>query len=136
MVSVDAPAWRRRWRAIGLGADKLLPIGYTVLAPSFQQLNAKITSSLIVPGNGRWTFTDEDTALILEGSVFAMAFIAESMLVQVVVTDTKLHLPDLHDCHDLHYGTNAKSSECVFPDPWPPLGRIAAAPLHLPQPSI
>ena len=76
MVSVDAPAWRRRWRAIGVGADKLLPIGYTVLAPSFQQLNAKIASSLIVPGNGRWTFTDEDTALILEGSVFAMAFIA------------------------------------------------------------
>ena len=73
MVSVDASAWRRRWRAIGLAADRLLPTDYAVPAPSFQQLHVKIATSLIVPGNGRWKFSDEDKALILDGSVFHFA---------------------------------------------------------------
>lgn len=103
MVSVDASAWRRRWRAIGLAADRLLPAGYNFPAPSSEQLLAKIPSYLIIPGkgNGRWTFSEEDKDLILDGVVFALGFVAESMPVQVVATDMKPQLPQVLNlsCH-------------------------------------
>ena len=126
MVSVDASAWRRRWRAIGLAADRLLPAGYNFPAPSSEQLLAKIPSYLIIPGkgNGRWTFSEEDKDLILDGVVFALGFVAESMPVQVVATDMKPQLPQVQrgaqtqDYRTAFYGfaktscTSFRSQDC------------------------
>ena len=88
-------AWRRRWRALGLAADRLLPVGYRFPAPPVEDLKAKIGGSIIVPGNGRWTFSEADREIVLDGALFAMSFVAETMPVQVTDTDMKEHLPDM-----------------------------------------
>ena len=92
---MEPHAWRRRWRALGLAADRLLPVGYSFPAPPVEDLKAKIGASIIVPANGRWTFSDADREIILDGALFAMSFVAEAMPVQVTVTDTKAHLPEM-----------------------------------------
>ena len=73
--------WRRRWRALGLAVDRLLPLAYKSSAPL-------VPAYVNVSADRKVTLSDVDRALVAEAVDFAQNFIAE-LPVQVALTDFK-----------------------------------------------
>lgn len=91
---MTAEQWRRRWRAVGLGVDRLFPVAYGPPAPRLECLHGLVPNSLAVPGEGRRSFDNAEKELVKDGCVFGMKFIAEFLPGQVVCADAKPLLPE------------------------------------------
>jgi hypothetical protein len=81
-------AWRRRWRALGLAADRLLPLAYKYPAPLAADLKTLVPATVSVPSDCKVKLSDEDRTLAAEAVDFVQNFIAE-LPVQVALTDFK-----------------------------------------------
>lgn len=80
--------WRRRWRALGLAADRLLPLAYQYPAPLAADLKTLVPRSVSVPADRRVNLSEVDRDLVAEAIDFVQNFIAE-LPVQVALTDFK-----------------------------------------------
>ena len=85
--------WRRLWRGRGLAVDKLLPVSFGVPSPVLQDLETRAPRAVLVPGGSRQILDDTDRACVVEGVLFAAAYVAECLPVQVVDTDLRGQLP-------------------------------------------
>ncbi len=85
--------WRRRWRALGLALDKLLPWCFGVPSPPLADFSQRVLSAVTVPGTGKYTLTVEDKKLVVEGAQFVVRHVAEHLPFQLVATDLKPLLP-------------------------------------------
>ena len=88
-----AVAWRRHWRIRGLAADRMCPIAFGQPSPSLDELASFVPRSVVLPTGTRHSLGQDDRDAALLFVKFAMAFIAEYLPVQVVMTDLRSELP-------------------------------------------
>ena len=88
-----AVAWRRQWRIRGFAADRMFPIAFGQPSPSLDELASFVPRSVVLPTGTRHSLGQGDRDSALLSVKFAMAFIAEYLPVQVVMTDLRSELP-------------------------------------------
>ena len=82
--------WRRKWRARGLALDRLLPFAFKVPAPDRSALQKRVASDVTVPGDQKWVLTADCKDTVVDTCDWVTGFVAESLPVQVSLTDLKL----------------------------------------------
>jgi hypothetical protein len=80
--------WRRRWRALGRAADRLLPLAYKYPAPLAADLKILVPASVNVPADCKVKLSEEDRILVADAVDFVQTFVAE-LPVQIALTDFK-----------------------------------------------
>ena len=94
-MEAAALAWRRLWRSIGLAVDRLLPLLYVLPAPTLEEAEQAVLSSVTVPGDVKRYLSNDEQTTVLDAANFFVGFIAERLPVQVLATDLKPLLPKL-----------------------------------------
>ena len=87
-MNASPSTWRLRWRSVGLGVDKLLPLAYAFPVPSAAGLRELVPSVVVVPDEGRNRLTDVDKEVVADSTMFVVDFVA-SLPVQVAATELK-----------------------------------------------
>jgi hypothetical protein len=92
-MALDLAGWRRRWRARGVGLDRILPVCFSHAAPLIASLASRVQRTVVVPDAGKVKLDDVDVSAVVESADFMMAFIAEFLPVQIIANDAKPSLP-------------------------------------------
>ena len=92
-MAVEISVWRRRWRALGLAVDRVLPVCFGVPSPPLSELQGRVPRAVILPTGEKYTLNDEELQVSATSGDFMAAYTAEALPAQVVDNDLKPKLP-------------------------------------------